>query len=72
VTREEVQVRRVSTDRPATGSQDAFTDGDTIRVPVSAEHVAAVVIDKAGRSFTSRYILTVIPMVQGGLLSFAT
>lgn len=39
VTREEVQVRRVSTDRPATGSQDAFTDGDTIRVPVSAERV---------------------------------
>lgn len=39
VTRDEVQIRRVSTDRPATGSEDAFTDGDTIRVPVRAEQV---------------------------------
>jgi uncharacterized protein (TIGR02271 family) len=38
VSREEVEIRRVSTDRPAAAG-DAFTDGDTIRVPVTAEKV---------------------------------
>jgi uncharacterized protein (TIGR02271 family) len=39
VTRDEVQVRRVSTDRAAATDEGAFTDGDTIRVPVTAERV---------------------------------
>jgi len=39
VTRDEVQVRRVSTDRDATGDESAFTDGDTIRVPIMEERV---------------------------------
>ena len=39
VTREEVHVRRVGTDRDATASDTAFTDGDTIRVPVMEEEV---------------------------------
>lgn len=39
VTRDEVQVRRVSTNREATGDATAFTEGDTIRVPVTAERV---------------------------------
>lgn len=39
VTREEVEVRRVSTDRPAGASSEAFVEGDTIRVPVSAERI---------------------------------
>jgi uncharacterized protein (TIGR02271 family) len=39
VTRDEVQVRRVSVDREAGASEDAFTDGDTIRVPVTEERV---------------------------------
>jgi len=37
VTRDEVHVRRVATDRAATGDESAFSDGDTIRVPVTAE-----------------------------------
>jgi len=39
VTREEVQIRRVGVDRAATGDEQPFTDGDTIRVPVTAEQV---------------------------------
>jgi len=39
VTRDEVQVRRVSVDRDAGASEDAFTDRDTIRVPVTEERV---------------------------------
>lgn len=39
VTHEEVEIRRVATDRPATGDEHAFADGDTIRVPVVAERV---------------------------------
>jgi uncharacterized protein (TIGR02271 family) len=38
-TREEVNVRRVSVDRDATGDEQAFTDGDTVRVPVTEEEV---------------------------------
>ncbi|HKG57817.1 MAG TPA: YsnF/AvaK domain-containing protein [Candidatus Limnocylindrales bacterium] len=37
VTRDEVQVRRVAMDRAADGDANAFSDGDTIRVPVTAE-----------------------------------
>lgn len=39
VTREEVQVRRQRVDRPADGTESAFTDGDTIRVPIVEEQV---------------------------------
>jgi uncharacterized protein (TIGR02271 family) len=39
VTRDEVNVRRVSVDRDATGDEQAFTEGDTIRVPVTEEQV---------------------------------
>jgi uncharacterized protein (TIGR02271 family) len=39
VSHDEVDVRRVRTDRPATGDEAAFQDGDTIRVPVTAEEV---------------------------------
>ena len=39
VTREEVEVTRRVVDRPATGDETAFADGDTIRVPVTAETV---------------------------------
>ncbi|HEX8941340.1 MAG TPA: YsnF/AvaK domain-containing protein [Candidatus Limnocylindrales bacterium] len=39
VTREDVQVRRVAVDRPATGKEGAFSEGDTVRVPVTAEQV---------------------------------
>jgi len=40
VTHDEVEVRRVSVDRDATAGDAAFTDdGDTIRVPVTAESV---------------------------------
>jgi uncharacterized protein (TIGR02271 family) len=39
VTREEVEVTRRTVDRAATGDEGAFTDGDTIRVPVTAERV---------------------------------
>lgn len=46
VTRDEVEIRRVSTDRPAGASEDAFTQGDTIRVPVTAERVN---VDKEAR-----------------------
>jgi uncharacterized protein (TIGR02271 family) len=37
VTRDEVQVRRIATDRAAGDDTNAFSDGDTIRVPVTAE-----------------------------------
>lgn len=40
VTREEVEVRRVSTDRRAGTEAGAFESGDTIRVPVTAERVS--------------------------------
>jgi uncharacterized protein (TIGR02271 family) len=39
VTREEVEVRRVRTDRPSSGDDRPFAEGDTIRVPVTAEQV---------------------------------
>lgn len=39
VTRDEVEVTRRTVDRPASGDESAFTDGDTIRVPVTAETV---------------------------------
>jgi uncharacterized protein (TIGR02271 family) len=40
VTHDEVQVRRVRVDRDATGTEPAFqADGETIRVPVTAEQV---------------------------------
>jgi uncharacterized protein (TIGR02271 family) len=39
VTRDEVTVNRKRVDREATGDETAFTDGDTIRVPVTAEEV---------------------------------
>jgi uncharacterized protein (TIGR02271 family) len=39
VTREEVEVRRVRTDRPDSGDERPFVEGDTIRVPVTAETV---------------------------------
>jgi uncharacterized protein (TIGR02271 family) len=39
VTREEVDVRRVRVDRPASGDDGATMDGGTIRVPVHAETV---------------------------------
>lgn len=39
VTREDVEVRRVAVNRPADGSEEAFAEGDTIRVPVRSEQV---------------------------------
>jgi uncharacterized protein (TIGR02271 family) len=39
VTREEVEVRRVATDRAARADETAFSDGDTLRVPVTSERV---------------------------------
>jgi uncharacterized protein (TIGR02271 family) len=39
VTREEVEVRRVRTDRPSSGDDRPFAEGDTIHVPVTAEQV---------------------------------
>jgi uncharacterized protein (TIGR02271 family) len=39
VAHDEVEVRRVKTDRPARGDERAFQDGDTLRVPVTAEEV---------------------------------
>jgi uncharacterized protein (TIGR02271 family) len=39
VTREEVEIRRVAVDRAATGDEEAFAEGDTIRVPVVEERV---------------------------------
>jgi uncharacterized protein (TIGR02271 family) len=39
VTREEVNVRRVSVNRDATDDDRAFAEGDTIRVPVTEEQV---------------------------------
>jgi uncharacterized protein (TIGR02271 family) len=39
VTREEVEVRRVATDRAAGPDTTAFSDGDTLRVPVTSERV---------------------------------
>ncbi len=39
VTREDVEVRRVAADSPANGTEEAFREGDTIRVPVRAEQV---------------------------------
>lgn len=39
VTRDEVEVTRRVVDRPATGDEAAFADGDTIRVPITAERV---------------------------------
>ncbi len=39
VTREDVEVRRVAVDRPASDQDEAFREGDTIRVPVRAEQV---------------------------------
>ena len=39
VTREEVHVRRTAANRDATASDSAFTEGDTIRVPVMEEEV---------------------------------
>jgi uncharacterized protein (TIGR02271 family) len=39
VTREEVDVKRVRVDRPDAGQNDAFRDGETIRVPLTAEQV---------------------------------
>ena len=39
VTREEVEIRRVPVDSTARADDTAFTGGDTIRVPVSAEQV---------------------------------
>ncbi len=39
VNREQVEVRRVPADRPASGDEQAFAEGDTIHVPVMAEEV---------------------------------
>jgi uncharacterized protein (TIGR02271 family) len=39
LTHEEVQVTRRAVDRPASGDQDAFSDGETFRIPVTAETV---------------------------------
>ena len=39
VTREQVEIRRTPVDSTATADETAFTTGDTIRVPVSAEQV---------------------------------
>jgi uncharacterized protein (TIGR02271 family) len=39
VTREEVEIRRVPVDSTATADDTAFTSGETIRVPVTAEQV---------------------------------
>ena len=39
VTREEVSVRRVKTDRAATGDERPFAEGGTIRVPITEESV---------------------------------
>jgi len=39
VRRDEVTVRRVAVDRPATGVEQAFQDGETLRVPVTAEQI---------------------------------
>jgi uncharacterized protein (TIGR02271 family) len=39
VTHDEVEVRRVPADRRTADTSEAFTEGDTIRVPVSAERV---------------------------------
>lgn len=39
VTREDVEVRRVAVNRPVGQNEDAFQDGDTIRVPVREEQV---------------------------------
>lgn len=39
VTREDVQVRRVAVNRPAGETEQAFQEGDTIRVPVRSEQV---------------------------------
>ncbi len=39
VTRERVDVRRVQVDRASTGDEAAISDGETIRVPVTAETV---------------------------------
>lgn len=39
VTHDEVEIRRVATDRPVTGDDAAIAEGDTIRVPLKAERV---------------------------------
>jgi len=39
VTRERVEVTRRAVDRPATGAEGAFQDGDTLRVPIREEVV---------------------------------
>ncbi len=39
VTREDVEVRRVAVDRPAGQAEQAFDNGDTVRVPVREEQV---------------------------------
>lgn len=39
VTREDVEVRRVAVNRPASGTEEAFNEGDTIRVPIRGEEV---------------------------------
>ena len=39
VTREEVQVSRKTVDRPASGTEQAFSEGETIRVPIVEEQV---------------------------------
>jgi uncharacterized protein (TIGR02271 family) len=39
VTHDEVEIKRVATDRPATGDEGALGEGGTIRVPVTSERV---------------------------------
>jgi len=39
VTHEEVDIKRVRVDRPDAGQDEAFRDGETIRVPLTAEQV---------------------------------
>lgn len=63
VSREDVEVRRVPVDRPATGTEQAFQEGDTLHVPVQAERaevhkeprvVEEVEISKRRREETQR------------------
>jgi uncharacterized protein (TIGR02271 family) len=68
VTREEVHVRQVPADRPASHAEASFKEGETIRVPVTEEEVEVtkrprvtgeVEVEKVARPGTERAAATV-------------